>query len=97
MAAIDQHYDRNCLIVADLSNDPTYAETLSDSSAPRHRRANRSSTVMARLGRRGASERRILVYHVGRTFLFDHLLAELRDQRVRFAPTPECHAGLSSS
>ena len=28
LAAIDQAYDRNCLIVADLSNDPTYGETL---------------------------------------------------------------------
>ena len=30
LAAIDRRYNSNALIVADLSNDPTYAETLVD-------------------------------------------------------------------
>lgn len=91
LAAIDQAYDRNCLIVADLSNDPTYAETLSDSFGPRVigvqiGRYGEGTTWDMRRVRNGA----IPVYNVGRTFLFDLLHAELRDQRVRFAPTPEC-------
>lgn len=34
-SAIDQSYNRNCLIVADLSNDATYGETLFDMFGPR--------------------------------------------------------------
>src|SRR5271155_2961913 len=35
LAAIDQSYNRDCLIVADLTNDPTHAETLFDTFGQR--------------------------------------------------------------
>lgn len=90
LAAIDQHYDRNCLIVADLSNDPTYTETLFDTFGRRVigvtiGRHGDGMTWETRRVRSGA----VLVYQVGRTFLFDQLLAALRDRRVRFAPTAD--------
>ena len=34
LAAIDRRYNNNALIVADLSNDATYAETLFDTFGP---------------------------------------------------------------
>jgi hypothetical protein len=35
LAAVDRHYNGNALIVADLSNDPTYAEPLLENFGPR--------------------------------------------------------------
>jgi len=90
LAVIDQTYDRNCVIIADLSRDPTYAETLFDRFGPR--------VVGVQIGRSGDGtrcERRpvgngsILVYNVGRTFLLDLLASEMRDNRVRFADSAE--------
>jgi hypothetical protein len=90
LAKIDQMYDRNCLIVADLSNDPTYAETLFDTFGQR--------IVGVQIGRSGDGttfERRrvknsaCLVYQIGRTFLLDLLLAELRDHQIRLVEGPE--------
>ncbi len=90
LAAIDQAYNRSCLIVPDLSRDPTYAETLFDMFGPR--------VVGVQIGRSGDGTTRevrpvrngnVPVYHVGRTFLLDLLLAEFRNQRVRFAKSAE--------
>jgi hypothetical protein len=90
VAKIDQEYSRNCLIVADLSNDPTYAETLFGTFGSR--------IVGVQIGRSGNGttfeQRRVkngdvLVYHVGRTFLLDLLLAEFRDNNIRLVPGPE--------
>jgi hypothetical protein len=88
LARIDQTYNRDSLIVADLSNDPTYGETLADTFGPR--------VVGVQIGRSGDGttyERRragkgvIPVYNVGRTFLFELLAAEFRNHRVCF---PNC-------
>jgi hypothetical protein len=85
VAKIDQKYSRDCVIVADLSNDPTYAETLFDTFGPR--------IVGVQIGRSGDGmtfERRrvknsaCLVYQIGRTFLLELLLAQLRDRQIRF-------------
>ena len=86
LAAIDQAYNRDCLIVADLSNDPTYTETLSDRFGRRV-----IGVQICRSGEgtmwemRTAGNGVIPVYKVGRTFLLELLLAEMRDHRVRFA------------
>jgi hypothetical protein len=90
LAKIDQMYDRSCLIVADLSNDPTYAETLFDTFGPR--------IIGVEIGPSGNGttfeQRRVkngfvLVYRVGRTFLLELLLAEFRDHNIRLVPGPE--------
>ena len=90
LAAIDQNYNRDCLIVADLSNDATYGETLFDTFGRR--------VVGVQIGRSGDGttweQRRVRhgvipVYNVGRTFLLELLLAEMRDNRVRFANSAE--------
>ena len=90
LAAIDQTYNRDCLIVADLSNDATYGETLYDTFGPRVvgvqiGRSGDGTTCQPRRVRHGF----ILVYNVGRTFLLELLLAELRNHRVRFADSAE--------
>ncbi len=90
LAAIDQTYNRDCLIVADLSNDATYGETLYDTFGPR--------VIGVQIGRSGdgrtGDPRRVRhgfipVYNIGRTFLLELLLAELRNHRVRFADSAE--------
>ena len=90
LAAIDQAYNRDCLIIADLSNDATYGETLFDTFGRR--------VIGVQIGRSGdgttCEQRRVRhgvipVYNVGRTFLLELLLAELRDGRVRFADSAE--------
>ena len=90
LAAIDQTYNRDCLIVADLSNDATYGETLFDTFGRR--------VVGVQIGRSGDGttwqQRRVRhgvipIYNVGRTFLIELLLAEMRDNRVRFANSAE--------
>ncbi len=46
---IDQTYDHNCLIVPDLSRDPTYGETLYDTFGPRIVGVQIGALAMARL------------------------------------------------
>jgi len=87
---IDQTYNHNCLIVPDLSRDPTYGETLYDTFGRRVVgiqivRSGEGKTYEVRRVRNGA----VLVYNVGRTYLLELLLAELRDERIRFAQSAE--------
>ncbi len=91
LSAIDQTYNRDCLIVADLTRDPTYAETLFDT-------LGRGRVVGVQIGRSGngttCEQRRVRngvipVYNVGRTFLLELLASEMRDHRVRFADSEE--------
>ena len=90
LAAIDRSYDSNALIVADLSNDATYAEVLFETFGPRviglqitrhgdgmypeHRPVNRSA---------------MLIYTIGRTYLLELFQSELQADRVRFVARPE--------
>jgi hypothetical protein len=85
LAKIDRQYNSDCLIVADLSNDATYGETLFDTFGRR--------VIGVQIGRDGdgttfehrrVKNSAIMVYHVGRTFLFELLLSELRSNQVRF-------------
>jgi hypothetical protein len=90
LAAIDQIYNRDCLIVADLSNDATYGETLFDTFGRRVvgvqiGRSGDGTTCEQRPVRHGA----IPLYNVGRTFLLELLLAEMRDNRIRFPDSAE--------
>ena len=90
LAAIDLRYERNCVIVADLTNDASYGETLYDTFGRR--------LVGVRISHTGDGttwERRLVrnsavpVYRVGRTFLLENLLAELRNHQVRMADTAD--------
>ena len=90
LAKIDQNYNRDCLIVADLSNDATYGEALFETFGRRVigvqiSRFGDGTTCQRRPVKNGA----IPVYNVGRTFLFDLLLAEFRNQHIRLPDSPE--------
>ena len=86
LAAIDRSYNGDALIVADLSNDATYAETLFNTFGPRvigvHIGPHGDGTTFER---RLVGNSAISVYAVGRTYLLELLLSELRSHQVRFA------------
>jgi hypothetical protein len=90
LVKIDQQLNHNALIVADLSNDPTYAETLFDTFGPRviGVQIGRSGDGMTREFRR-VKNGTVPIYQIGRTFLFDLLLAEFRNQHIRLPDSPE--------
>ena len=79
LAQVDARYDRNALIVADLSNDTSYAEQLMETFGPR--------VIGVHIGRHGdgmQGERRpvgrgsVLIYHVGRSHLLEALHSGLQ-------------------
>ena len=74
LAQVDARYDRNAIIVADLSNDTSYGEQLVETFGPR--------VIGVHIGRHGdgmqADRRRvgrgsIVIYHVGRSHLLEAL------------------------
>jgi hypothetical protein len=90
LAQVDARYDRNGLIVADLSNDTSYGEQLLDTFGPR--------VIGVHIGRHGNGmeiERRpvgrglLSLYHVGRSYLLEALHSDLQAGRVCFADGPE--------
>lgn len=90
LASIVQAYNGDCLIVADLTRDPTYGETLFDTFGRciigvQIGRFGDGTTWQQRRVRNGV----IPVYNVGRTFLLELLLSEMRNHRVRFADSAE--------
>jgi hypothetical protein len=90
LAQVDARCDRNALIVADLSNDTSYAEQLMETFGPRV-----IGLHIGRLGDGMQGERRpvgrgsILVYHVGRSHLLEALHSDLQACRICFADGPE--------
>ena len=90
LAAVDRRYNNNALIVADLSNDATYAETLFDTFGP----ARVIGLQISRFGDGMTSERRpvrdsaMLVYTIGRTRLLELLHTEMQNDQVRFVDGP---------
>jgi len=85
LGKVDQFYNRDCLIIADLSNDASYAEVLVDMFGRRVigvqiGRSGDGRTMEHRPVRNGS----VPVYHVGRTFLLNGLLADFRDGSIRF-------------
>jgi hypothetical protein len=85
LSRVDQRCGSKALIIADLSNDLTYAETLFE-------RFNRR-VIGLQIGRHGDgltneplivnSKGAIPRYRIGRTHLFDLLLRELQNEKVR--------------
>ena len=84
LAAIDRRQHSNALIVADLSNDATYAEVLHETFGPR--------VIGLHISRHGEGmqpERRpvksgaMWVYTVGRSYLIELFHAELQAHEVR--------------
>jgi hypothetical protein len=84
LAAVDHRHNHNGLIVADLSYDPTYGEILVETFGRR--------LIGLQIGRYGDGtefETRVtkfgalLVYRVGRSFLFELLHSEFQSDQVR--------------
>lgn len=89
LATVDRKYDCNGLIVADLSFDPTYAEVLYETF-----RARVIGLHITRGGDGMNAEWRpvkhgcLAVYTIGRSYLLELFLNELRSDLVRFADGP---------
>ena len=94
LATIDQQYDRNSLIVADLSNDATYAEILVQTFPCRV-----VGLQISRYGDGMGFERRptrygpLPVYTIGRTILLEMLHREFQSDLVRLGTGPEIRRG----
>src|SRR5258705_10564265 len=88
LAAVDRRYNNNALIVADLSNDATYAEVLLEMFGPRviGLQITRSGDGMNPESR-PTKHGHLPVYTIGRTYLLELLHTELQADVVRFADT----------
>jgi len=84
LAAVDRRHNCNALIIADLSNDESYAEPLFKTFGQR--------VIGVHITRYGDGQQveerpvgggRILVYTVSRNYLLQHLQAEMQSHRVR--------------
>jgi hypothetical protein len=86
---IDRHYDSEGLIVADLSNDPTYAEPLLETFGPRviGLQITRNGDGM-NFERRPVKNSTMLVYTVGRSPLLELYHSSLQSGQVRIADRP---------
>src|SRR4051812_25394398 len=89
LVAIDRRYHSEAVIIADLSNDASYADNLVETFGPR--------AIGVQIGRHGNGleyERRpvkdtaMLVYHIGRNYLLEHLRAEMECGQVKIVDTP---------
>ena len=89
LASVDRRYNYNALIVADLSNDASYAEALLETFGPR--------VIGLQISRHGDgmnAERRpvghgaMLIYTIGRTYLLELLHQELQSYQVRCVDGP---------
>jgi hypothetical protein len=90
LAIVDRRYDSNAIIVADLSNDATYAEVLFDTFGP----ARVIGIQISRHGDGINAERRpvkhgsILIYTVGRSYLLELYHSELQSGQIRIVDGP---------
>ena len=87
LAVVDRRYDYKTIVVADLSNDATYAEPLFERLGSRLigiqiTRGGDAMNPEWRQVKNGA----ILVYNIGRTYLLDLLLREMQDNKVLILP-----------
>ena len=90
LAMVDRRYDNKTLVVADLSNDPTYAEPLFERFRNRLigiRISNHGDGMKADSLKVNNGE--ILFYTIGRTYLLDILLREMQNETVRILHGPE--------
>ena len=94
LARIDQTYNHSCLIVADLSNDASYAEILMQAFGRRV-----VGLHISPYGDGMEAERRftkygsLLVYKIGRTFLLEQFHTQLQSDLVRFGPSADIRRG----
>jgi hypothetical protein len=89
LAVVDRRYRSEALIVADLSNDATYAEVLFEMFAPRViglqiSRHGDGTNVERRAVKHGS----MLIYTVGRSYLLELYHRELQSGQVRIVDTP---------
>jgi hypothetical protein len=89
LAEVDRDYLSNAVIVADLSNDASYADNLMETFGPR--------VIGLQIGRYGNGmefERRpvrdsaMFVYSIGRNYLLEHLRNEIQSGQIRIVDTP---------
>jgi hypothetical protein len=89
LAAVDGRHDNNALIVADLSNDPTYAEVLLETFGAR--------VIGLQISRHGegidhelrpVGHAAMLVYTIGRNYLLELFQSELQSDLVRIVDGP---------
>jgi hypothetical protein len=87
LSVVDRRYDHRTIILADLSFDPTYAELLLERFGPRviGLQITRGGDGMT-YQHRQIKDKAMLVYSVSRSYLFDLLLRELQNSKVRFLP-----------
>jgi hypothetical protein len=100
LLSIDRRYNHNALIVADLSNDASYAENLFETF-----RARLIGLQISRSGDGMGCERRpvldgsIPIYTVGRSYLIELYHRELQSRLVRIVDSPmaqKAHAQLEA-
>jgi hypothetical protein len=90
LAAIDRRYNSDALIVADLSNDPTYAEVLFDTFGSFRVigiQISRHGDGMTAEGR-PVKDRSMLFYTVGRSYLLELYHSELQSGQIRIVDGP---------
>jgi hypothetical protein len=89
LATVDRRYNGNALIVADLSNDASYAEVLFETFGPRiiGLHITRTGDGM-NAERRPVKNSAMLVYTIGRSYLLELLHSELQSDVVRFVDGP---------
>ena len=89
LATVDRRYNGNALIVADLSNDATYAEVLFETFGPRviGLQISRHGDGMS-FERRPVKSSAMPVYTIGRTYLLELFHSELQSDLVRFVDGP---------
>jgi hypothetical protein len=89
LAAVDRRQQSNALIVADLSNDATYAEVLYETFGPRviGLQISRHGDGM-QAERRPVKDRSMLIYTVGRSYLIELFHSELQSNLVRMVHGP---------
>jgi hypothetical protein len=89
LAAIDRRYNCNGLIIADLSNDATYAEVLVETFGQRviGLHISRFGDGMSR-EIRSCRQGYIPVYQIGRTYLIELLHSEFQADLVRCVDSP---------
>jgi hypothetical protein len=94
LAAIDRDYNHNSLIVADLSNDPTYAEILLQTFPGRvvGLQISRYGDGMG-FERRSTNYGSLPVYTIGRSILLELLHREFESDLVRLAGTADVRRG----
>ncbi len=95
LAAVDHRYQSNALIIADLSYDPTYAESLFETFGTRvvglHISSHGDGMTCERWPVKSGGS--ILVYSIGRNYLIELLHSEMLSDLVKFVDGPVIRRG----